>query len=166
MRHARKMILMAVLAGLLASSLAGDAPDPGPAEGPKISRWESNLSAGAVLGRRIGIVKSIWWFALPRVFAVGPSFEFVGPFMSFSLGVAANAPLGVVTPFICASAGTSLTQGGITGYGGGVKLRLGPKFGLVFEYRKYRYTLESNFDPDFRELVVADYVGAGISWRY
>jgi len=166
MRHARKTILLAVLIGLLAPPLAADTPGTGPSEALKISRWESNLSAGAVIDRRIGIVKSIWWFALPEVFAFGPSFEFVGPFMSFSLGVAANAPLGIVTPFVCASAGASLTQGGITGYGGGIKLRLGPKFGLIFEYRKYRYTLDSNFDPDYRERVVADYLGAGISWKY
>jgi hypothetical protein len=166
MRHARKTILLAVLAGLLAPVLAAGAPGPGPAEALKISRWESNLSAGAVIGRRIGIVKSIWWFALPGVFAIGPSFEFVGPFMSFSLGVAANAPLGFVSPFVCASAGTSLTQGGISGYGGGIKVRLGPKFGLIFEYRRYRYTLDSNFDSDYHEKVAADYVGAGISWKY
>ncbi|NTV82230.1 MAG: hypothetical protein HGA24_12530, partial [Candidatus Aminicenantes bacterium] len=86
--------------------------------------------------------------------------------VSFSVGAAANAPLGAVTPFVCASAGASFTQGGILSYGGGVKLRLGSKFGLVFEYRKYRYILKSNFDPDYRERVVADYLGAGISWKY
>ena len=88
------------------------------------------------------------------------------PFLPFFLGVPETAPLGIVTPFVCASAGTSLTQGGITGYGGGIKLRLGPKFGLIVEYRKYRYTLESQIDPDYQEKVVADYVGAGISWKY
>jgi hypothetical protein len=113
MRHTRKAILLAILAGLLAPALIADAPDPGAAAKPKISRWESNLSAGAVIGRRIGIVKSIWWFAVPEIFALGPSFEFVGPFVSFSLNVAANAPLGVNV-----------------------------------------------------EKVVADYVGAGISWKY
>jgi rRNA maturation protein Nop10 len=160
------MTLLAVLFGLIATVIAAEAQESGPSTAPKVSRWESNLSAGAVIDRRIGIVKSIWWFAVPKVVALGPSFEFVGPFLSFSVGVAVTAPIPVVTPFVCASAGASLTQGGITSYGGGLKVRLGPKFGIIVEYRKYRYTLERAFETGPHETVVADYVGAGISWKY
>jgi hypothetical protein len=166
MRHVRGIVLLALILGLTAPLLTAGAQDSPPAKPAKISRWVSNLSGGSVLGRRIGIVKSFWWYPLPDVFAVGLSFDHVGPFIPLSINAAAQAPIPVVTPFVCCGAGSSLTQGGITNYGGGLRVRLGPKFGLVFEYRHYHYTQDSRFEPSGKEKVAADYVGGGISWRY
>jgi hypothetical protein len=165
-RDIRVIASLSLLIALGIPLFAADAQDTGPAAPAKISRWESNLSAGAVLERRVGIVKSFWWHALPNVFAIGLSFDFVMPAIPLSVNAAVNAPLGFVTPFVCAGAGASLTVGGITNYGGGLKLRLGQKFGLVFEYRRYHYTVESGIFTTTKEKVAADYLGAGISWLY
>jgi hypothetical protein len=166
MRYVRVIVLLSLLFGLVAPALAGGAPDSVPARSMKISRWVSNLSGGAVLGRRIGLVKSFWWYAIPNIFALGLSFDFVGPFIPLSVNVAVQAPLAVVTPFICGGAGGGITGHGITGYGGGLRVRLGPKFGLVAEYRRYHYTEKSHMAPYDDEKIAADYLGAGISWRY
>jgi hypothetical protein len=166
MQSPRKVVPIVLLLGLVAFAPGAYAQEPAPAAAAQISRWQSNLSIGNVFGTRIGIIKSFWWYALPKVFAVGGSFDFVMPAIPLSLNVALSAPLPVVTPFVCAGAGGTLTHGGITNYGGGLRVRLGPKIGVVVEYRKYRYTLESQIDPDYHEKVVSDYVGAGISWFY
>lgn len=166
MRIARALVLLSLAVGLVAPVLADGVADPVPARSMKVSRWASNLSGGAVLGRRIGLVKSFWWYALPNVFALGLSFDFVGPFMPLSFNVAVQAPIAVVSPFVCAGAGGGVSGGGITGYGGGLRVRLGPKLGIVAEYRRYHYKEKSHLAPYNREKVVADYLGAGISWRY
>jgi hypothetical protein len=159
-------LLAAFLLGLAAPVLADEAAGSVPARSMRISRWVSNLSAGAVLDRRIGIVKTLWWFAVPNIVAVGLSFDFVGSNMPLSVGAALQAPIAVVTPFVCASAGGSLSGHGITGYGGGFRVRLAPKFGLVFEYRRYHFKQDSPAFASGHEIVDANYVGAGISWRY
>ncbi len=166
MPNARATIGCALILAFGVPFFAADAQDTGPAAPAKLSRWESNLSAGAVLERRIGIVKSFWWYPLPKVFAVGLSFDFVLPAIPLTVNASLNAPLGFVTPFVCAGAGAGLTIGGITNYGGGLKVRLGPKLGLVFEYRKYHYADKSILSEGLGEKVGADYLGAGISWKY
>lgn len=166
MSCARSILSLSLLLALSVPFFAADAQDTGPAATAMIPRWESNLSAGAVLGRRIGIVKSFWWQAVPKYFSLGLSFDFVLPAIPFSVNVSASAPLGPITPFVCAGAGVGLTIGGITNYGGGLRLRLGPKIGLVFEYRRYHYTSRSGFENVADEKVVSDYIGAGISWFY
>jgi hypothetical protein len=166
MRYALAIVLLSLLAGLAAPVLAEDAQDAVPARSMKISRWVSNLSGGAVLGRQVGLVKSFWWYALAKVFAVGLSFDFVAPFIPLSINAAVQAPIPLVTPFVCGGVGGSITGYGITNYGGGFRVRLGPKFGLVVEYRRYHYTQDAAYLPGDKEKVAADYVGAGISWRY
>lgn len=161
----RAAALILLNLGLLVSALAAVPPDAASASPVKVSRWESNLSIGGVSNGRIGIVKSIWWFALPKVFAIGLSFDYVTEFIPFSVGVALNAPIPVVVPFVCAGAGTSLTVGSITNYGAGVKIRLGRRFGLIAEYRKYHYMHDVGW-PSVREKGSADYFGAGIAWIY
>jgi hypothetical protein len=165
MRTIHRTAVLILILGLYVSPLAAVPPDAAGASRAKVSRWESNLSIGSVSNGRIGIVKSIWWFAVPKVFAVGLSFDYVTEFIPFSAGVTLNAPIPVVVPFVCAGAGTSLTVGSITNFGGGVKIRLGRKFGLIAEYRKYHYTHDVGW-PSVREKGVAEYFGAGIAWIY
>lgn len=166
MRRHHRIASLILFVCLLAPALAADIPDPGQASPVKVSRWESNLSIGSVINRRLGIVKSFWWYPLPRLVAVGLSLDYVGAVIPFSLNVALNAPIPVVVPFVCAGAGTSFTRGGITNYGGGIKLRLWHKVGLIVEYRRYHYTQESVIDPTGEEKVKADYIGAGIAYIY
>lgn len=166
MSHARKTVPFVLLPVLLAWAFGARAQGSAPAAPEKTTRWQSNLSAGVVIDQRIGIVKSFWWYAIPKIIAVGGSFDFVMPAIPLSLNAAIVAPLPIVTPFVCAGAGGNLTHGGITNYGGGLRVSLGKKFGLVIEYRKYHYSLESQIDPDYHEKVVSDYIGAGISWLY
>lgn len=166
MRLVPGLVIIALLVGLAAPALADEAAGSIPTRSMRISRWVSNLSAGAVLDRRIGIVKSFWWYAVPNIVALGLSFDFVSSNLPLSVGVALQAPIAVVTPFVCAAAGGSLSGHGITGYGGGVRVRLAPKFGLLLEYRHYQLTEDSPAHLSGHEKVHADYVGAGISWRY
>lgn len=77
-----------------------------------------------------------------------------------------NAPVPIVRPFVCAGAGGSLNGGGITHYGGGLKIRLVRKFGLVAEYRRFRYSTTVGVHPTRLEKVRTHYFGAGISWVY
>ncbi len=163
--RARGVAPLALLLALAAAFPAA-ADDAGRDVRAKVPRWESNLSAGYVLEGRIGIVKSFWWYALPRVVSIGLSFDYVMSAMPLSANAALNAPLGFVTPFVSAGAGTNLTYGGITNYGGGLKIRLGRKFGLIAEYRRYHYTEKSGYLSDIRYEVATDYFGAGIAWLY
>lgn len=166
MHPIRKTAPVLLLLGLVVFAAGAYAQEPASAEAAKMSRWQSNLSIGDVFGERIGIVKSLWWYALPKIFAVGGSFDFVMPAIPMSLNVALSAPLPLVTPFVCAGMGVNLTHGGITNYGGGFRVRLGPKIGVVAEYRRYRYTLKLPGPEDEKAKVNSDYVGAGISWFY
>jgi hypothetical protein len=147
--------------------LAGAAVAAGSAESPaKAHRWESNLSVGSVSNGRLGIVKSFWWYPLPKFVALGLSFDYVYEAMPMSVDISLNAPLGFIIPFACAGAGGSLTVGGMTFYGAGVKIRLGRKFGLIGEYRHYRYSHDSIGSPPVREMSSAGYFGGGIAWLY
>jgi hypothetical protein len=83
-----------------------------------------------------------------------------------SVDIALNAPIPVVIPFVCAGAGGSLTGSTLTFYGGGIKIRLLKKFGLIAEYRRYRYNHDSSGNPPVEEMVDVDYFGAGIAWIY
>lgn len=166
MRLTHRILSLVLLICLLAPALAANPQDPGQASPTKIPRWESNLSIGAVINRRLGIVKSFWWYPLPRIVAFGLSFDYVGAVIPLSLNVAVNLPIPVVVPFVCAGAGISLTHGGITNYGGGLKFRIWRKIGIIVEYRKYHYKEEAGPGPAGEEKVKADYVGAGIAYIY
>src|SRR5512139_48909 len=97
MRFVSRLVLIALLVGLAAPVFADEAAGSIPARSMRISRWVSNLSAGAVLDRRIGIVKSFWWFAAPNIVAIGLSFDFVSSNVPLSAGVALQAPIAVVS---------------------------------------------------------------------
>ncbi len=155
------LMLAFFLPAFAASQDAAAAPAPA-----KTSRWESNLSGGWVSNGRIGLVKSFWWHPLPKVLALGLSFDYVYEAMPLSVDIALNAPIPLVIPFVCAGAGGSLTGSSLTFYGGGIKIRLKKRFGLIAEYRKYRYTHDSATNPPVEETVNADYLGAGIAWIY
>ena len=114
-------VICLLLAGLVAAALGDDLTAP-----RKVRRWESNLSIGHVSNGRLGVVKSLWWFGVPNVLALGLSFDCIfQEAIPLSIDVALNAPLPVVRPFVCAGAGTALNGRGITHYGGGLKVRLG-----------------------------------------
>ena len=166
MPSASRIALFGLVLCLLAAAPAAGVPAPPEGSSPRIFRWESDLSVGAVSSGRLGIVKSFWWYAVPKVVAVGLSLDHVLEAIPFSLNVALNAPLPVVVPFVCAGAGTALTCGGITNYGGGVKVRLGRRLGLVAEYRRYHYRQSDGaYDPTYTKAA-ANYFGAGIAWIY
>ena len=161
----RSIALSLILAFVLPAFAASQ--DAAPAAAPvKVRRWESNLSGGSVSNGRIGLVKSFWWYAWPKVVALGLSFDYVYEAMPLSVDIALNAPIPVVVPFVCAGAGGSLTGSGLTFYGGGIKIRLKKRFGLIAEYRKYRYNHNTATNPPVEETVDADYFGAGIAWIY
>jgi hypothetical protein len=166
MRFFRVPLALAVLIALLAPALPAQeavAPAVTPAEP---SRWESNLSGGWVSNGRIGLVKSFWWHPFRKVVALGLSFDYVYEAVPLSVDIALNAPIPVVIPFVCAGAGGSLTGSTLTFYGGGIKIRLLKKFGLIAEYRRYRYNHDSSGNPPVEEMVDVDYFGAGIAWIY
>jgi hypothetical protein len=163
----RRACIAAVLSLLvLAGTAAAASADDPPAAPAKVRRWESNLSVGSVSNGRLGVVKSIWWYALPKYIALGLSFDYIYEAIPMSIDVALNAPLGPVIPFACAGAGGSLTVGGMTFYGAGVKIRLSRKFGLIGEYRHYRYSHDSTGNPATKEMSSAGYFGGGIAWLY
>jgi hypothetical protein len=166
MRALSRSIALALMLAFFLPTFAASqdaAAAPAPA---KASRWESNLSGGWVSNGRVGLVKSFWWYALPKVFALGLSFDYVYEAVPLSVDIALNAPIPVVIPFVCAGAGGSLTGSTLTFYGGGIKIRLLKKFGLIAEYRRYRYNHDSSGNPPVEEMVDADYFGAGIAWIY
>jgi hypothetical protein len=166
MRSPRQIVVLVILLGALAPVPAAGAQDAVPAAKPKVPRWESSLSAGAVLDQGIGVVKAFWWYAVPKTVTLGLSFDYFVDGLPLSVNVGLNAPLPVVVPFVCAGAGASISIGGIAHYGGGLKVRLKKKFGLVFEYRKYHYQIDSDFEPGTKVKVASDYLGGGICWTY
>jgi hypothetical protein len=167
----RNLILSVILVlALLAPAFARDISAAGQAEAgtpsKKVPRWESNLSVGRVVQEQIGIVKSFWWYPLPKIFALGLSFDFVGATLPISLNVSLNLPLPVVVPFVCAGAGASVSRGGITNFGGGLKFRIWPKIGIIVEYRKYSHKPDPFLDPPDAPRARPDYFGAGIAYIY
>jgi hypothetical protein len=166
MGHAVRSAFCLSTACLLISAILAGAPGPDEATSEKVLRLESNLSVGRVSTGRLGAAKTFWWYAVPKVIALGLSFDWITDTIPFSLAVAVNAPIPVVTPFACAGAGAGLNGCGINYYGGGLKIRLVRKFGLIAEYRNYRFTtVESSF-PVVRGKGRAYYFGAGIAWFY
>jgi hypothetical protein len=164
-RSRARLIAMALLLAFLGpSAFAGQDSAPAPAK--KVRRWESDLSGGGVSNGRIGLVKSIWWYPLPKIIALGLSFDYVYEAMPLAINIALNAPTPVVVPFVCAGAGGTLTVGGMSFYGGGLKIRIVKRFGLIAEYRKYTYQHDSTGNPPVRETVRAQYFGGGIAWIY
>jgi hypothetical protein len=161
-----RFLALALLFALLAPAVAAGQDTASAAAPAKVHRWESNLSGGGVSNGRIGLVKSIWWYPLPKFIAVGISFDYVYEAMPLSVCVALNAPTPVVVPFVCAGAGGTLTVGGLSYYGGGFKVRIKKRFGLIAEYRKYTYQHDSSRNPPVRETLKADYFGGGIAWIY
>lgn len=157
------ILALAILLPILASAAPGEEDA---ARDRKTGRLESDLSIGSVSNGRLGIVKSIWFYAVPKVLSFGLSFDFVAEFVPFSVGICLNAPIPYVVPFVYAAAGTSLTIGGITHFGGGLKFRLGRRFGLIAEYRRYRYTRNVAGNPPLYEKDTSYHIGAGISWIY
>ncbi|MBN2266329.1 MAG: hypothetical protein JW775_11000 [Candidatus Aminicenantes bacterium] len=166
MENKFRTALRVVLACLLLAAGVNGAPGARQAAPEKVPRLESNLSVGRVSTKRIGAVKSIWWHAVPRVIAIGLSFDWVSEGIPFSLAVAVNAPIPVATPFVCAGAGFAMDGCSINFYGGGLKVRLFRKFGLIAEYRNYRYTTVESIFPVRRGKGSADYFGGGIAWFY
>lgn len=154
------LALVVLVAGVAAASAQTDVVKP------KVLRWESNLSLGYLDSKHIGIVKSFWWFALPGVFAMGPSFDYVGDMLSFTANVALSAPLPIVRPFVCAGAGGSFSGGGLVSIGGGLRIRLTQKFGVIGEFRRYRYDHTISEVPRVREKLITNYFGFGINWLY
>ena len=166
MPSTRRIALFGLVLCLFAAGPVTGSPAPPEGSSPRIFRWESDLSIGSVSSGRLGIVKSVWWYAVPKVVAVGLSLDHVLEAIPLSLNVALNAPLPVVVPFVCAGAGTTLTVGGITHYGGGVKVRLGRRLGVIAEYRRYHYWQTNGaFDPILTKAA-AHYFGAGVAWIY
>lgn len=157
-------ILVAVVLAAFAASAAGQSDDLGK---PKVRRWESNLSVGGTGNHRLGVIKSVWYFAVPKIVAVGLSADCIfREGIPFSLDVALYAPVPIVRPFVCAGAGGSFSGGGITNLGGGIVIRVIKGFGLVAEYRRYRYSYKISEVPVIRGKTTTDYIGAGIHWVY
>jgi hypothetical protein len=132
----------------------------------EVPRWESTLSAGGVSTGRAGVVKSLRWYAVPRVIGVGMSVDFISEAIPIALHVVVSAPFRDLAPFVCAGAGGALNGCGISYYGAGVKLRLRGSFGLVGEYRHYNYGVVASSFPPRKEKESAGYIGAGIAWVY
>jgi hypothetical protein len=133
MRKGSLVVLSVLLLGTMAVSDAAAEAEPDKAPGAQPVRWESSLTAGAVFGESIGIVKAVWWSPLPGIASVGLSFDCFFDSLPISINAALSAPLPIVSPFVCAGAGASISQGGVIHYGGGLGVRLNRKFGLVFE---------------------------------
>lgn len=150
-----------LIAGVTAASAQTDAVKP------KSHRWESNISAGGTGNHRFGLIKSVWYFAVPKILAVGLSADCImREAIPFSIDVALNAPIPVVRPFVCAGTGGSLSGGGITSYGGGLKVTLIKRFGLIVEWRHHRYSYKVSEVPVIRGKTSTTYLGAGIHWVY
>ncbi len=170
MRHRR--LIPAIVHVLLFMLLAGDvlSADQAAAGSAKteVFRWESNLSVGAVIREKtnIGIVKSLWWYPLPKIIALGLSLDYIAAMMPLSLNISLNLPLSGVVPFVCAGAGAGFSRGGITSFGGGLKFRIWEKVGLIAEYRKYSHKPDTFLNPPGTQRVRSDYIGAGVAYIY
>lgn len=153
---------------------------------PHEHHWESNLSGGYIdyirgdeatggqidnMNRHIALVKSFWFYPfLPRIVALGLSFDYVTDDLPLSLNLGLNLPFKKVVPFVSAGAGFSFSGNTLTNYGGGVKLRTGQHFGLVAEYRFYRIRKKTLviMPGEVSSYVVrrSNYFGAGIAYLY
>ena len=154
---------------------------------PHEHHWESNLSLGYIgyssaenqvgggqidnMNRHIAIVKSFWFYpVLPRIVALGASFDYVTDDLPLSLNIALNLPLKTVVPFVSAGVGASISGSSLRNAGGGLKIRTGTHFGLVAEYRFYRIRKKTltTAPGEVASYVVrrSNYFGAGIAYLY
>lgn len=147
-------------------------------------RWESNLSIGYIkyeanssiptstvdyMDRHIAIVKSFWFYPfLPRILAIGLSFDYVIDDLPLSANIALNLPMKFIVPFVCAGAGASISSSTLQHFGGGIKIRTGKRFGLVAEYRHYKVKKKARTggggSPDV--ITMSNYFGLGIAYLY
>jgi len=147
--------------------------------------WESNLSLGYIgyqsvlnppagftdMTRHIAIVKSFWFYPfLPRILAVGFSFDYVIDDLPLAANIALNLPTKFIVPFVCAGAGASVSNSSLQHFGGGIKIRTGKSFGLIAEYRHYHVKKKT---PDFGMgennsyvRTQSNYFGLGIAYLY
>ncbi len=184
-RIMRKSLLF-VLAFLASAALCrAQATETAQTAKPHQHRWESNLSGGYIgyitveqpetgtvddMNRHIAIVKSFWFYPfLPRIVAVGLSFDYVTDDLPLSLNVSLNLPLKKVVPFVSAGVGASISGSSLRNVGGGIKWRTGEHFGLVAEYRYYRIKKNTSGLPgevSTHVLRTSNYFGAGIAYLY
>jgi hypothetical protein len=178
MRKGSLILLLPLVLLIIAGSGAAAERNP--------SRWESNLSIGYIkyeplldppqgwvddLNRPLGIVKSFWFYPfLPRIVAVGLSFDYVIDDLPLSANISLNLPLKVVVPFVSAGTGFSFSGSKLQNYGGGIKLRLGRRIGLIGEYRHYRSDKKSlgagGSESVAHVIRESNYFGAGIAYLY
>jgi len=160
----RFFVVLALFFLALGLAWGGQAESGSPAK--KAYRWESNLSAGKTSEGYIGLVKSIWWYPLPRIVAVGLSLDYIGRVMPFSLNLSLNLPLPVVVPFVCVGAGANVSKGGVTNYGGGLKIRAWRTIGFIVEYRRYTRKPDPYYDPPDVQKVRLNYIGGGVAYIF
>jgi len=161
---ARFFVVLALFLLAIGSVWGGQAESRSPAK--KVSRFESDFSAGKVSEGYPGLLKSIWWYPLPKIFAMGISLDFIGRAMPFMLNTSLNLPLPVVVPFVCAGVGTNVSRGVVTELGGGLKLRVWRTVGFIVEYRRYTRRGDAYYDPPDVKRVGFNYVGGGVAYIF
>jgi len=132
-------------------------------------RREVNFSAGWIVGKGIGLIKSVGWYLVPGfikwdvnlALVQGSMYDEGGREAPLSTNLSLNLHLKRIVPFITGGVGFSLKGTFIKNLGGGLKIRLTARTNLLAEYRYIQYALDTP-----KATYQLHLVSAGISYNY
>jgi hypothetical protein len=137
----------------------------------KKKRGAINLSLGYAESTdfekgNFGLLKSVGWNLLSGWLSAGVNFGIIKNEIMLMGNVSLIVPLDRIEPFATAVYGFILeTFSAVSNYGGGLRVRLGKKIGIIAEYRKLDFT-QKRFRGGEKTKVKVDYFGAGIFYYF
>ena len=134
-------------------------------------RGSINLSLGKANSNdeetgNFGLLKSIDWNLRPGWASGGINFGIVKNEILVMGNINLKIPLKRIEPFVTAGFGIIIESLNLaSNYGGGIRIRVGNKIGIVSEYRKMHFKYRPK-QRQTKSLIAVDYFGAGLFYFF
>ena len=122
------------------------------------SKTELNFVLGSG-GGEVGAFKSLGWYFVGRFVSAEVNVAIVKDAFPLCGNLTLHLPLWRFIPYVTGGLGFSLTGFGVTNAGGGLKVRLTERIGILFEYRSYTYKIRNR-------KTTTPLIGGGISYLF
>jgi len=150
----KKTFLVFVLILLLAGGTVLRAAEKAKAEK---SKMELNLVGSA--GGQVGMFKSLGWYLVGRFVSAEANIAIILDAFPLCGNLTLQLPLWRFIPYVTGGLGFSLTGFSVANVGGGLKVRLTQRMGILFEYRSYTYHIRTR-------KKTTPLIGGGISYLF
>lgn len=137
----------------------------------KKRRGEINLSMGYAKSDdnekgNFGLLKSVGWNLLSGWMSAGINFGIIKNEIMVMGNISFNIPLDRIELFATAGYGGIIESFAlVSNYGGGIRIRVGKKIGIISEYRKLHFKYK-NRQRETESTIMVDYIGAGIFYHF